>query len=78
MQLPEDVLFQVNARIELHNLAGEVAKRGDTALEAILRSAVYAIDRRIAAADEALERDAVPPRRARQPRPLRSDIAPAR
>jgi hypothetical protein len=76
MQLTDDVLFQVNARIELHNLAGEVAKRGDTALEAILRTAVYAIDRRLAAADEALERDAVTPRRSRQPK-LRSAVNPA-
>ncbi|HEX4112946.1 MAG TPA: hypothetical protein VH020_10450 [Stellaceae bacterium] len=78
MHLTDDVLFQVNARIELHNLAGEVAKRGDTALEAILRAAVYAIDRRIAAAEEALERDTAMPRRARHSRAPRTDTAPAR
>ena len=54
MKSRNQINFQVNARIELSNLAREMARQGDTAVAAILHTAVRAIDRRIAHADREL------------------------
>ena len=54
MKSRNQINFQVNARIELSNLASEMTRQGDTAVAAILHAAVRAIDRRIAHADREL------------------------